>query len=143
MPSGTLEELSCSQAEFQLVVDSFCCSLESVACSLEHDGGEILTDTKWGHFWSVPPAAPCDCTWSDLVVKCGCGLCDKQPNLSWRILQSHSSPFPPHSCVNESSLTSAENLILDCFAAKKNGLQVAVDTVGLLLDLSYIIEDQN
>lgn len=143
LPGDTLEELCCSQAEFQLVANAFCCSLESVACSLEHDDGEILTDTKWGHFWSVPPAGLCDSTWSDFVVKCGCGLCNKQQSLSWRILQSHSSPFLPHSCVHESSVTTAENLILDCFAAKRNGLQVAVETAGLLLDLSYIVEDQN
>lgn len=124
------------------MADSFCCSLESVACSLEHDDGELLTDTKWGHLWSIPPGIPCDSSWADMVGKCGCGLCDKQQTLSWRILQSHSSPFPPHSCIDE-SLPSAENLILDCFAAKRNGLQVAVETASLLLDLSYIIEDQN
>ncbi|KAH0621870.1 hypothetical protein JD844_023571 [Phrynosoma platyrhinos] len=140
---STLEELCCSQTEFKMVADSFCSSLESVACCLDHDGGNVLTDTKWGHFWSVPPDVPTRSDWSDLIWECGCGLCDKEQSFHWRMLQRCASPFPPQSCVNESSVTSADNLILDCFAAKKNGLQVAVETANLILDISYMIEDQN
>nr|XP_060641799.1 molecular chaperone MKKS [Anolis sagrei ordinatus] len=140
---STLEDLSCSQAEFRMVANAFCSSLESVACCLDHDGGNILTDTKWSHFWSVPPDVPNSSDWSDLIWKCGCGLCDKEEDLHWRMLQSCASPFLPQSCIHESSVTSIDNLILDCFSAKRNALQVAVETASLLLDLSYIIEDQN
>nr|XP_056712692.1 molecular chaperone MKKS [Euleptes europaea] len=143
VPYRTLEDLGCSQVEFQLVADSFCHSLESVAHCLEHDNGETLTDMTWGHFWSVPPDAPHDSPWSDLGLKCGCGLCSNQQGLNWRVLQSQSCPFPPQSCVSASSLTSAGNPVLDCFAAKCNGLQVAVEVAGLLSGLSYIVEDQN
>ncbi|XP_062981400.1 molecular chaperone MKKS isoform X2 [Elgaria multicarinata webbii] len=141
--SSTLEDLCCSWAEFQLVADAFCYSLESVAHCLEHDGGDILTDMKWGHCWSVPPDVPSDSDWSDVVLKCGCGLCDKQPSLHWRMLRCRSRPFPPKNRVAEFSITSDGNPVLDCFAAKRNGLQVAVETAHLLLDLSYIIEDCN
>ncbi|XP_053140664.1 molecular chaperone MKKS isoform X2 [Hemicordylus capensis] len=144
MPSSTLENLCCSRAEFQIVADSFCLSLESVACCLAHgDDIEILTDTNWGHLWPIQPDVSCTFSWSDLVSKCGCGLCNKRQNLHWQLLQSRTSPFSPQSCVDDSSVTSADNLILDCFAAKRNGLQVAVETTSLLLDLSYIIEDHN
>ncbi|KAJ7341648.1 hypothetical protein JRQ81_006003 [Phrynocephalus forsythii] len=138
-----LEELGCSQAEFQLVADSFCCSLESVACCLEHDNGSSLVDTNWGHVWSLPPNTPSESGWSNFLSKCGCGLCQKEEGLSWRTLRRHSSPSLPKSCVQESSVSSADSLILDCFAAKKNGLQVAVETAHLILDLSYVIEDLN
>nr|XP_028578062.1 McKusick-Kaufman/Bardet-Biedl syndromes putative chaperonin isoform X2 [Podarcis muralis] len=140
---STLENLSCSRAEFQLVADSFCGSLESVSRCLEHDGGDVLTDTKWGHFWSVPPDLPSGSNWSDVVQRCGCGLCGPQQGLDWKILQCRSRPFPPQSCVGDSSVTSTNNPVLDCFAAKRNGLQVAVETASLLLDLSYIVEDRN
>ncbi|XP_054852249.1 molecular chaperone MKKS isoform X2 [Eublepharis macularius] len=143
MPSSTLENLGCSQTEFQLVADCFCHSLETLARCLEHDGGEILTDTTWGHFWSVPPDVPYNSTWSDFALKCGCGLCGSDQDLSWRALHRPSRPFPPQSCVSESSITSADNLVLDSFAAKCNGLQAAVETACLLFGLSYVVEDQN
>ncbi|XP_044310173.1 McKusick-Kaufman/Bardet-Biedl syndromes putative chaperonin-like isoform X1 [Varanus komodoensis] len=140
---STLEDLCCSWADFQLVADGFCRSLASIAHCLEHDGGDSLIDTDWGHFWPIPPDVPSESDWSDVVWKCGCGLCDKQQTHYWRMLRCPSEPFLPKSCINELSITSAANLILDCFAAKRNGLQVAVETAHLLLDLSYIIEDSN
>nr|XP_020662508.1 McKusick-Kaufman/Bardet-Biedl syndromes putative chaperonin isoform X2 [Pogona vitticeps] len=140
---GTLELLGCSQAEFQQVADSFCCSLASVACCLEHDQGSMLLDTNWGHSWSLLPGTPSRSDWSAFLSKCGCGLCQKEmPGLSWQMLQCPWSPFLPKS-VHESSVSSIDNPILDCFAAKKNALQVGVETAHLLIDLSYVIEDHN
>ncbi|KAM6458778.1 molecular chaperone MKKS isoform 1-T2 [Liasis olivaceus] len=140
---STLEDLCCSSEEFHLVTDCFCHSLESIARSLEHDGGDVLTDTHWGHSWSIPPNIPSDSDWSDFVQKCGCGLCNKQEGLNWKMLNCRSVSFLPQNCVHESCVTSADNLVLDCFAAKRNGLQVAVETAHLILDLSHIIEDHN
>ncbi|ETE71072.1 McKusick-Kaufman/Bardet-Biedl syndromes putative chaperonin [Ophiophagus hannah] len=139
----TLEDLGCSSEEFHLVTDCFCHSLESIARSLEHDSGGILTDTHWGHSWSVPPNIPSNSDWSDFVQKCGCGLCNKQEDLNWKMLNCHSVSFLPQNCVNEISVTSADHLVLDCFAAKRNGLQVAVETAHLILDISHIIEDRD
>uniref|UniRef100_A0A2D4LP53 McKusick-Kaufman/Bardet-Biedl syndromes chaperonin n=1 Tax=Micrurus spixii TaxID=129469 RepID=A0A2D4LP53_9SAUR len=139
----TLEDLGCSSEEFHLVTDCFCHSLESIALSLEHDSGDTLTDTLWGHSWSVPPNIPSNSDWSDFVQKCGCGLCNKQEDLNWKMLNCHSVSFLPQNCVNETSVTSADSLVLDCFAAKRNGLQVAVETAHLILDISHIIEDRN
>lgn len=143
MPDSILENVCCSRTELQLVADAFCCALGSVARCLEHDEGENLVDLTWGHFWSLPPDAPCSATWSDLVVRCGCGLCDKEENLNWQVLQGHVIPFSPKSCIGKSCATFADNPILDSFTAKCNGLQVAVETACLLLDLSFVIEDQN
>ncbi|XP_013914367.1 PREDICTED: McKusick-Kaufman/Bardet-Biedl syndromes putative chaperonin [Thamnophis sirtalis] len=140
---GTLEDLGCSSEEFHLVTDCFCHSLESIARSLEHDSGDVLTDTHWGHSWSIPPKIPSNSDWSDFVQKCGCGLCNKQEGLNWKMLNCRSVSFLPQNCVHESSVTPADHLVLDCFAAKRNGLQVAVETTHLILDISHIIEDRN
>ncbi|XP_029449384.1 McKusick-Kaufman/Bardet-Biedl syndromes putative chaperonin [Rhinatrema bivittatum] len=141
--SSILEDLNCTRTEYQIVANSFCQSLESVARCLEHDDGEILTDTHKGHFWSVPSGAASGSSLSDCVLQCGCGMYTKQQHLTWCILGSQSEPFAPQACSGINSRNSSDPLVLDCFAAKCNSLQVAVETSHLILDLSYIIEDQN
>ncbi|XP_065256994.1 molecular chaperone MKKS [Emys orbicularis] len=143
LPTNVLKAIDCSRTQYQLVADAFCRSLECVACCLEHDDGEILTDMVYGHFWSIQSGFPCDCNWSDLVLKCGCGIYNNQRNLNWTVLRSQCIPFAPQSCSNEPSINSTDHLVLDCFTAKCSGLQVAVETANLILDLSYIVEDQN
>ncbi|NXR67764.1 TCPB protein, partial [Rhadina sibilatrix] len=143
LPASTFKDLGCSQTQYQLVADGFCRSLESVARSLSHDGEEILTDMVYGHCWFVPPGSPCVSKWSDLVSKCGCGMNDNTEDLSWRFLQGQSGTPVIQGCPKEPSAKVADLLTLDCFAAKCSGLQVAVETANLILDLSYIIEDQN
>ncbi|KFU91541.1 McKusick-Kaufman/Bardet-Biedl syndromes putative chaperonin [Chaetura pelagica] len=143
LSTSSLDDMDCSWTQYQLVADGFCRSLESVACSLNHDGGEILTDMAYGHCWFVLPGFPSVSNWSDLVSKCGCGINDKNENLSWRLLQSQfGSPFT-QGCPEKPSVKAADFLALDCFAAKCSGLQVALETANLILDLSYVIEDQN
>ncbi|XP_074845453.1 molecular chaperone MKKS [Carettochelys insculpta] len=143
LPNSVLKAIDCSQTQYQLVANAFCRSLECVACCLEHDDGEILTDTVYGHFWSVQSGFPSDCNWSDLVLRCGCGIYNNQQNLNWMVLQSQCIPFTPQCGFNEPSINSTDHLVLDCFTAKCSGLQVAVETANLILDLSCIVEDQN
>nr|KAF6423053.1 McKusick-Kaufman syndrome [Rousettus aegyptiacus] len=132
-----------TQTELQLITEAFCTALESVAGSLEHDGGEILTDMKYGHFWSVQADSPSVVNWPDLLSRCGCGLHNSQEELNWSFLRSTRHPFAPQTCLPHETLGSANNLTLDCFTAKLSGLQVAVETANLILDLSYVIEDKN
>ncbi|KYO23751.1 McKusick-Kaufman/Bardet-Biedl syndromes putative chaperonin [Alligator mississippiensis] len=62
LPTSTFESLDCSQAQYQLVADAFCHSLESIACCLEHDNASIQ-DEKRSHsprlysFSLTPPFA--------------------------------------------------------------------------------------
>ncbi|NXI37974.1 TCPB protein, partial [Galbula dea] len=143
LATTSLEDLGCSRTQYQLVADGFCRSLESVACSLNHDDGELLTDMVYGHCWFVPSHFPSVSNWSDLVSKCGCGINGNTENLHWRLLQGQVG-FPVlQGCPKEPSANAADFLALDCFAAKCSGLQVAVETASLVLDLSYVIEDQN
>ncbi|NXN97589.1 TCPB protein, partial [Rhinopomastus cyanomelas] len=143
LSTSSFEEIGCSRTQYQLVADAFCRSLESVACSLNHDDGEILTDTVYGHCWFVPAGFPSACNWSDLVSRCGCGISSNAENLSWRLLQGQCASPLIQDCPKEPSGKAAELLTLDCFAAKCGALQVALETVNLILDLSYVIEDQN
>lgn len=135
--------MDCSQTQYQLIADAFCHSLESVACSLSHDDAEILTDTVYGHCWLVPSGFPSVSNWSDLLLKCGCGINSSTKDLSWRHLRPFFGSSPIESCPKQPSVKVADFMTLDCFAAKYNGLQVAVETANLILDLSCIIEDQN
>nr|XP_019590462.1 PREDICTED: McKusick-Kaufman/Bardet-Biedl syndromes putative chaperonin [Rhinolophus sinicus] len=132
-----------TQTELQLITEAFCSALESIAGSLEHDGGEILTDMKYGHVWSVQADSPSVVNWPDFLSRCGCGLCNSQEELNWSFLRSTRHPFAPQTCLPHGAVGSANNLTLDCFTAKLSGLQVAVETANLILDLSYVIEDKN
>ncbi|NWV39065.1 TCPQ protein, partial [Grantiella picta] len=143
LPASTFKDLDCSQTQYQLVADGFCHSLESVARSLSHNDGEILTDMVYGHCWFVPSGSPCVPNWSDLVSKCGCGIIGNTEDLNWRFLRGQFGSPITRGCPKEPSVKVTDLLTLDCFAAKCSGLQVALETANLILDLSYIIEDQN
>ncbi|NWR60170.1 TCPA protein, partial [Bucorvus abyssinicus] len=143
LSTSSFEALDCSRAQYHLVADGFCRSLETVACSLNHDDGEILTDEVYRHCWFVPSGFPSVSNWSDLVSKCGCGITGNTEDLSWRLLQGQFGCPVTQGCPKEPSVKAADFLALDCFAAKCSGLQVALETANLILDLIYVIEDQN
>lgn len=142
-PESLLSEEGCTQTELELIAEAFCGALESLAGSLEHDGGETLTDMKYGHCWSVQAGSPAVVSWADLLSQCGCGLHNSQEELSWSFLKSTRHPVAPHTCLPQKATDSAGSLTMDCLTAKLGGLQVAVETANLILDLSYIIEDKN
>ncbi|XP_069810859.1 molecular chaperone MKKS [Dendropsophus ebraccatus] len=144
MQSGHLEELRCTASEYRQVADSFCSSLEAVARSLEHDGGEIVTDSQDGHFWSIPPEVGVDSDHIETIHMCGCQLLQRKEGLKWTVLGSPCQPFSPRNRTEISPfLLAKETLILDSFTAKCNGIRVAADTAGLVMDLAYIVKDEN
>ncbi|XP_004634359.2 McKusick-Kaufman/Bardet-Biedl syndromes putative chaperonin [Octodon degus] len=146
-PGSIVQDDECTQAELELIADAFCRALESLAGSLEHDGGEILTDMKHGHFWSVQAGPPSVVNWPDLLSRCGCGVFSNQEGLSWSVLRSTHHPFAPEIHLPHEALgisqQSAHSLTVDCLTAKLSGLKVAVETANLILDLAYVIEDKN
>ncbi|XP_004461886.1 molecular chaperone MKKS [Dasypus novemcinctus] len=142
-PENFLKDGECTQTELQLIAEAFCNALESLAGTLEHDGGEILTDMKYGHLWSVQSNSPSALNWPDLLSRCGCGLYSSQEELSWSYLRNTHHPFAPQHCLPHEAADSAVSLTLDCFTAKLSGLQAAVETANLILDLAYVIEDEN
>ncbi|XP_008591325.1 PREDICTED: mcKusick-Kaufman/Bardet-Biedl syndromes putative chaperonin [Galeopterus variegatus] len=142
-PESILKDNGCTQMELQLIAEAFCSALESLAGSLEHDGGEILIDMKYGHFWSIQADSLSVVNWPDLLSQCGCGLYNSQEELSWSFLRSTHHPFAPQTCLPHEAVGSVSRLTVDCLTAKLSGLQVAVETANLILDLSYVIEDKN
>lgn len=142
-PESLLSDEGCTQTDLELITEAFCGALESLAGSLEHDGGETLTDMKYGHCWSVQAGSPAVVSWADLLSQCGCGLHNSQEELSWSFLKSTRHPIAPDTCLPQTATDSAGSLTVDCLTAKLGGLQVAVETANLILDLSYIIEDKN
>lgn len=82
-PESLLSDEGCTQTDLELITEAFCGALESLAGSLEHDGGETLTDMKYGHCWSVQAGSPAVVSWADLLSQCGCGLHNSQEELSW------------------------------------------------------------
>nr|XP_061793973.1 molecular chaperone MKKS-like [Nerophis lumbriciformis] len=131
--------LGYSQTEYLLGVEAFCKSLESVAVALQHDGGDSLIDMTRGHHWTLPK----DVMQDDIgtcVSRCGCGLMENSNTNKWCYLNTNYPVFSP--------VSSCENVIvhasvLDSFTAKLNALQVAVETVNVLLDIRYLIQDVN
>lgn len=131
--------LGCSQAEYFLGVEGFCCSLESVAAALEHDGGSSLIDMTHAHHQTLPADVMKE-HMEDSLDFCGCGLVESSPNKKWTYLNSKYPQFSPAPLSRD---TTVQPRVLDSFTAKLNALQVAVETANLALDVRYIIQDMN
>lgn len=131
--------LQCSHTEYLRGVEAFCCSLESVARALEHDGGNSLIDLTHAHHWTLPAGIMKE-HMEDSLCSCGCGLVQSSPSKKWTYLNTKYAELPPAPLLRE---TTVHPRVLDSFTAKLNALQVAVETANLALDVRYIIQDVN
>ncbi|XP_037540900.1 McKusick-Kaufman/Bardet-Biedl syndromes putative chaperonin [Nematolebias whitei] len=131
--------LGCSQTEYLRAVEVFCRSLESVARSLEHNGGTSLIDLTHAHHWTQPS----DVMKEDPKVSvgcCGCGALESSKSQRWTYLNTEYAAFSPADSLRGAS---EQPSVLDSFTAKLNALQVAVETANLALDVRYVIQDVN
>ncbi|KAJ3609909.1 hypothetical protein NHX12_022003 [Muraenolepis orangiensis] len=136
--------LGCSQTEYRLGLEAFCRSLESVARALEHDGGTPLVDLTHCHHWTVPVDVTQGQETLSPPPRCGCGLVSSASVERWTFLNTRYDEFSPAAAAAlPGDSTSSQPRVLDCFAAKMNALQVAVETANLLQDIRYIIQDGN
>uniref|UniRef100_UPI00398F281D molecular chaperone MKKS n=1 Tax=Pristiophorus japonicus TaxID=55135 RepID=UPI00398F281D len=138
-----LAELGCSRTEYRIVADGFCRSLERTASSLEHDGGENFIDTMYGHRWSVQPNMPLHTDWPEVFSRCACGLYTAQQNLNWTVLGKRTAIVSLEMPLEKPSEYFPDQLVLDSYTVKLNALQVAVETANLIVELQYVIQDQN
>ncbi|XP_042189264.1 McKusick-Kaufman/Bardet-Biedl syndromes putative chaperonin isoform X2 [Callorhinchus milii] len=144
VPDDALAELGCSRAQYRVVADCFCRSLDHTTSCLEHDGGESLVDSEYGHRWSVPLQTPLGTDWSQVVSNCACGLHGSHQDLLWTLLRNRSE-------VVNKGMGSAkpctgvlpDRFLLDSFPVKLNALQVAVETANVILQLQYVIQAHN
>ncbi|XP_068184385.1 molecular chaperone MKKS [Antennarius striatus] len=135
----TVSFLRCSQTEYFIAVEGFCCSLDSVAAALEHDGGTSLIDLTHAHHWAFTADVMKE-HMGDSLSLCGCGLVKSCPNKKWTYLNTKYPPFCPAPLSRDASL---QPWVLDSFTAKVNAMEVAVETANLALDVQYIIRDVN
>ncbi|CAG6017614.1 unnamed protein product [Menidia menidia] len=135
--SQTTSAAGCSRTEFLLGVEVFCRSLESVARSLEHDGGTSAMDLTHAHHWTLPSDGTKD---QDSFGFCGCGVVKSCPSNKWTYLNTEYAEFSPAPLFGDAF---EQPSVLDSFTAKLSALQVAVETANLALDVRYIIQDVN
>uniref|UniRef100_A0A3Q3DXC4 MKKS centrosomal shuttling protein n=1 Tax=Hippocampus comes TaxID=109280 RepID=A0A3Q3DXC4_HIPCM len=129
----------CLQTEYLLGVEAFCSSLESVAAALQHDSEDSLIDLTCAHHWTLPK----DVTQEDMEScerKCGCGLIKMSQTKKWCHLNTKYPVFSPASLSPDVTVHAD---VLDSFTAKLNALQVAIETVNVVLDIRYTIQDVN
>ncbi|KAJ0066708.1 hypothetical protein NL108_002318 [Boleophthalmus pectinirostris] len=131
----TASIFGCTKTEYVLAAEGFCRSLESVTTALDHNGGSCLIDLTHAHHWTLPT----DTTTDEMDVTlslCRCGGVQYCKDYKWSFLNSKYIEFSPAAASREAD-------VLDSFTAKVNGLQVAVETANLALDVQYIIQDTN
>ena len=119
-------------------------SLESLARSLEHDGGGHLTDSANQHHWSVPPGAlelkpsmPC----------CTCGLVSHDETIRWSImgdiegcvLQDSWDGEIKHCYTADAVEKTFDNSVLDMFSMKINCYRTAFETANAILRVHCVI----
>ncbi|XP_061083666.1 molecular chaperone MKKS-like [Conger conger] len=140
--SDAAAELHCTRSDYLLAAEAFRRSLVAVATALEHDGGARLVDLSHGHCWAVAEGAAPAGPWRDVLGPCGCGATPPRGGLEWSPLSTEHPAFSPAPPVATDG-TDAQPRVLDSFPAKRNALQVAVETANLILDLKYIVQDVN
>ncbi|KAI5625628.1 McKusick-Kaufman/Bardet-Biedl syndromes putative chaperonin isoform X2, partial [Silurus asotus] len=138
-PSEAASALKCSRAEFLLATEAFCCSLQSVARSLNHDDQHFLMDLSHAHCWVTEEDA---CSQTTTLHSCGCGLVRKRADLE-KIFLNIPLKTAHHSFLPAPITSDVEPGLLDSFTAKLNALNVAVETANLVLNTRYIIRDVN
>ncbi|XP_019726259.1 molecular chaperone MKKS isoform X1 [Hippocampus comes] len=137
--AGSASVFGCLQTEYLLGVEAFCSSLESVAAALQHDSEDSLIDLTCAHHWTLPK----DVTQEDMEScerKCGCGLIKMSQTKKWCHLNTKYPVFSPASLSPDVTVHAD---VLDSFTAKLNALQVAIETVNVVLDIRYTIQDVN
>ncbi|XP_060800100.1 McKusick-Kaufman/Bardet-Biedl syndromes putative chaperonin isoform X3 [Neoarius graeffei] len=131
--------LKCSRAEFLLATEAFCCSLQSVALSLDHDNQHFLMDLTHAHCWVAEEDAHAQTT---ILHPCSCGLVKARADLE-KIFLNIPLKTAHHSFLPAPITSDVQPGLLDSFTAKLNALNVAVETANLVLSAKYIIRDVN
>ncbi|XP_029182294.2 McKusick-Kaufman/Bardet-Biedl syndromes putative chaperonin-like isoform X3 [Acropora millepora] len=94
--SRVAEEFACTKGQFVASINNMARCLESLARSLEHDGGGHVTDLTNHHHWSVSPGA---LTLTPNNPRCLCGLVSRDGSMKWNLMEetvtvSHSNSCP-------------------------------------------------
>lgn len=122
-------------------MDSIARCLETVAKSLDHDGGDHVTDSANHHHWIFAPGELPDT--SD-IPSCICGLVSRDLSDGWCIVGSdgycEASKEGRSTCESGQDKTLDDN-IMDLHIAKVALLQAAFETASVILRVKHLVSD--
>ncbi|XP_074635440.1 molecular chaperone MKKS-like isoform X2 [Acropora palmata] len=136
--SRVAEEFACTKGQFLAAINNVARCLESLARSLEHDGGGHVTDLTNHHHWSVSPGA---LTLTPNNPRCLCGLVSRDGSMKWNLMEetvtvSHSNSCP---CTDDIVQKVSDNTVLDIFSMKMNSFTTAIETANAILRVHCIV----
>lgn len=136
--SRVAEEFACTKSQFVAAINNMARCLESLARSLEHDGGGHVTDLTNHHHWSVSPGA---LTLTPSNPRCLCGLVSRDGSMEWNLMEetvtvSHSNSCP---CTHDIVQKVRDNTVLDIFSMKMNSFTTAIETANAILRVHCIV----
>lgn len=136
--SRVAEEFACTKGQFVAAINNMARCLESLARSLEHDGGGHVTDLTNHHHWSVSPGA---LTLTPNNLRCLCGLVSRDGSMKWNLMEetvtvSHSNSCP---CADDIVQKVSDNTVLDIFSMKMNSFTTAIETANAILRVHCIV----
>ncbi|XP_029182286.2 McKusick-Kaufman/Bardet-Biedl syndromes putative chaperonin-like isoform X1 [Acropora millepora] len=136
--SRVAEEFACTKGQFVASINNMARCLESLARSLEHDGGGHVTDLTNHHHWSVSPGA---LTLTPNNPRCLCGLVSRDGSMKWNLMEetvtvSHSNSCP---CTDDIVQKVSDNTVLDIFSMKMNSFTTAIETANAILRVHCIV----
>ncbi|XP_068695767.1 molecular chaperone MKKS-like [Montipora foliosa] len=132
--SKVAEEFGCTKGQLIAVINNLAHCLESLAKSLEHDGGGHVTDSIHRHHWSVFPGA---ITIKPSTPRCLCGFVSRNEIMEWSLMGDLDS------CVvgdcTDSVEKELEYRVLDIFSMKMNSLRTAIETANVILRVHCVV----
>lgn len=136
--SRVAEEFACTKSQFVAAINNMARCLESLARSLEHDGGGHVTDLTNHHHWSVSPGA---LTLTPNNPRCLCGLVSRDGSMEWNLMEetvtvSHSNTC---ACTDDIVQKVTDNTVLDIFSMKMNSFTTAIETANAILRVHCIV----
>lgn len=136
--SRVAEEFACTKGQFVAAINNMARCLESLARSLEHDGGGHVTDLTNHHHWSVSPGA---LTLTPNNLRCLCGLVSRDGSMKWNLMEETVTVTHSNSCPSTDDIVQkvSDNTVLDIFSMKMNSFTTAIETANAILRVHCIV----
>ena len=118
--------------QFVSAINNAAHCLESLARSLEHDGGSHVTDSANQHHWSLSPGA---LELKPSMHHCMCGLVSCDQSLEWSMMGHGENS----SCGKSDSCCMFDNAVLDVCSMKMNSYRTAFETANAILRIHCVV----
>lgn len=128
-------------AQYIIVMDTIACCLETIAKSLDHDGGDHVTDSANHHHWIFAPGELPD---ASNIPSCICGLVSRDQCSDWCIMgnddcyDARKDRSATWSSLDEKTF---HGNILDLHIAKVSLMQAAFQTASVILRVKHLVSD--